>query len=82
MLFEIFYDSWFYDMEILIESKDAPEVKAHTRSYMQKSDMTKFKGSKRILTDLEKGDYTFLVIAKLPGVSSDTNAFSVRDFEF
>jgi len=44
--------------------------------------MTKFKGSKRILTDLEKGDYTFLVIAKLPGVSSDTNAFSVRCFEF
>lgn len=82
ILFEVFYDSQFYDLELLIESKDAPEVKAHGRSNMQSSDMAKFKGAKRILTDLEHGDYTFLVIAKLPGISSETNAFAVRCFEF
>lgn len=70
MLIEIFYDSWFYDLEVLIESKDAPETKAHSSSNIRRADLTKYKGSKRILTDLEPGDYTFLVIAKLPAVGS------------
>ena len=82
MLIEIFYESWFYDLEILVESKDAPETKAHTSSQLRKSDITKFKGSKRILTTLEPGDYTFLVIAKLPAVNTVTSKYSVKCFEF
>ena len=82
ILFEIFYDSQFYDLEILIESKDAGELKSHPNTYMQKSDMSKFKGARRIVTDLEHGDYTFLIIAKLPGINKETNEFVVRDFEF
>jgi hypothetical protein len=42
---------------------------------MQKSDMTKFKGTRRLVSDLEHGDYTFLVIAKLPGVSGGTTNY-------
>lgn len=44
--------------------------------------MSKFKGARRIVTDLEHGDYTFLIIAKLPGINKETNEFVVRDFEF
>jgi protocatechuate 3,4-dioxygenase beta subunit len=49
---------------------------------MQKSDMTKFKGARRIVTDLEHGDYTFLVIAKLPGIIHDTNSLEAKSIEF
>jgi hypothetical protein len=82
ILVEIFYDSQFYDLELLIESKDAAETKNNKQTYMQKSDMTKFKGARRIVIDLEHGDYTYFVIAKLPGVSGDTTAFAPRFFEF
>jgi len=82
MLIEIFYNSYFYDMELLIESRDAGETKQHAQSYMQKSEMSKFKGSRRLLTHLEHGDYTFMVIAKLPGVSHDTSGFIAPCFEF
>ena len=82
ILFEVFYDAQFYDLELLIESKDAGELKNGANTYMQKSDMTKFKGARRLVTDLEHGDYTFLVIAKLPGVSGDTTAYAPVCFEF
>jgi len=65
-----------------LESKDAPEVKAHARSALSKSDISKFKGSKKIFAELEKGDYTFLVVAKLPGVNRDTEALTVRYLEY
>lgn len=81
-LLEVYYDSQFYDLEILLESKDAPEVKAHGRSSLSKSDISKFKGSKRIFADLERGDYTFVVVAKVPGVSGPTEALAIRYFEY
>lgn len=81
-LLEVFYDPQFYDLEILLESKDAPEVKAHGRSALSKSDVSKFKGSKKVFAELEKGDYTFLVVARLPAVNRDTEALTVRYFEY
>lgn len=82
VLLEIYYDSQFYDLEILIESRDAPELKAHARSSMSRSDMTKFKGSKRIFAELERGDYTFIVVAKMPAVSGETAGLAVSFFEY
>ena len=78
----MFYDSQFYDLEILLESRDAPEVKAHARSALSKSDLSKFKGSKKIFAELEPGDYTFVIAAKVPGVEGPTETLSVGYFEY
>mmetsp|Transcript_21056 Transcript_21056/g.32602 ORF Transcript_21056/g.32602 Transcript_21056/m.32602 type:complete len:247 (+) Transcript_21056:1496-2236(+) len=80
--FEIFYDSQFYDLELLVQSKDAGEVR--TRSYSNKKsvDLTKYKGTKKVFAEVEPGDYTFKVVAKVPGQSRETRQWSIRYFEF
>ena len=60
---EIFFDPHFYDLEILIVSRDAPETRHHANSY-NSIDMATYKGSKRIFAEMQPGDYTFKVIAK------------------
>jgi hypothetical protein len=54
-------------LEIHIESKDAGEVRFSSARQMRKVDTTLYKGSKKLITELEEGDYTFKVIAKHPG---------------
>lgn len=67
---EIFYDPMFYTLELLLESRDAVEQsegRASRWSHKSKIDVTTYKGSKKILAQLEPGDYTFMIVAKLPG---------------
>jgi hypothetical protein len=49
---------------------------------MSKSDLSKYKGSKKIFAELEPGDYTFVVVAKVPGVDQHTEALSIGFFEY
>lgn len=81
-LLEVFFDPQFYDLELLLESKDAGEVKAHSRSSVTMAEMTKYKGSKRIFVELEQGDYTFKVVAKVPGVDAKTKELEVGFYEY
>ena len=67
---EIFYDPMFYTLELLVESRDAVEQadgRASRWSHKSKVDVTNYKGSKKVLAQLEPGDYTIMIVAKLPG---------------
>lgn len=60
----------FYTLELLLESRDAVEQsdgRASRWSHKSKVEITNYKGSKKILAQLEPGDYTLTIIAKLPG---------------
>lgn len=57
-------------------------MKAHARSALAKSDISKFKGSKKIFAELERGDYTFMVVAKVPAVDRLTEALTIGYFEY
>jgi len=48
VLFEVFYDSQFYDLELLVESKDASEVRSHMYNKQTHIEVSKYKGAKRI----------------------------------
>lgn len=72
MLLEVYFDPQFYDIELLIESREASEVRAHLYSGRPNSDITMYKGAKRVFVEAEPGDYTFKIVAKLPGAAQDT----------
>lgn len=82
MVMEIFYDAKMSDLEILIESRDAPEVHGHSSSGRSKEEISTYKGSKRVSAELEPGDYIFKVVAKQPGTSDETKDLQLRYHEF
>jgi len=82
LLLEIYYDPQFYDLEILVESKDDNEVRAHMYNHFRNVDITQYKGSKRVHIEAEEGDYTLKIIAKFPAGASDTEEFHVKFVEF
>ena len=82
MLLEIYYDPQFYDLELLVESRDASEVRAHMYQAQSNTDISKYKGAKRIQAEIEPGDYTFKVVAKLPGATRETKQLELKYFEF
>ena len=82
VLLEIYYDPQFYDLELLVESRDASQVRAHMYQAQSNTDISKYKGAKRIQAEIEPGDYTFKVIVKLPGASRDTKQLELKYFEF
>ena len=47
-LMEIYYDPQFYDLELLVESKDANEVRSHLYRAQSNIEISKYKGAKRI----------------------------------
>jgi hypothetical protein len=79
---EIYYDPQFYDLELLVESRDAGEVRSHIYSGKSKVDITKYKGAKRIMVEIEPGDYTFKIVAKIPGATKETREMQLKYFEF
>jgi len=58
-------------MELLVESRDAGEVRSHAYMARQAREVSKFKGSKRIFTEMEPGDYSVKVLLKSPGAKPD-----------
>ena len=70
MILEIFYDAQFYDLELLIESRDASEVRSSGSAGSFGRDASKYKGSKRVHAEFEPGDYTIKVVARLPGTET------------
>ena len=83
VLFEVYFESQFYDLELLVESKDASEVRAHYYSGQHGgTDITKFKGAKRVFIEAEPGDYTLEVIAKLPPKTKETESLNLKYIEF
>jgi len=73
VLFEIYYDPQFYDLELLIESKDAGEVRSHLyRAQQSNIEISTYKGAKRVQVEIQPGDYTFKVVAKIPGSTAET----------
>ena len=80
---EIFYEPQFYDLELLVVSKDASETKKGNGNRRSSNpDITMYKGAKVICTDLEPGDYTFQIISRLPGTDKHTEDFVPRYYEF
>ena len=82
VLIEVYYESYFYDLELLIESRDASEVRAHRYSKGSSTDISKYKGAKRVFVETEPGDYTFKVIAKLPGTTKEAESLTPKYYEF
>lgn len=67
----------------MIQSRDAAETKKSSGGRRSSApDVTLYKGSKRISTILEAGDYTFKIISRLPGTDQHTEDFVPRYFEF
>ena len=81
-LLEIYYDPQFYDLELLVESRDAGEVRSHIYKAQSNIDISKYKGAKRVSVEIEPGDYTFKVIAKVPGAARETRNLKLKYFEF
>ena len=48
VLLEIYYDPQFYDLELLVESKDAGEVRSHLYRAQSNIEISKYKGAKRV----------------------------------
>jgi hypothetical protein len=83
ILVEIFFDPTLYDLEVLIESRDAIEVRSKQFANNQmKHNEIDYKGSKKIYAELEPGDYTFYVIAKVPGAHQEINHLIPSHVEF
>ena len=82
VLLEIYYDPQFYDLELLVESRDASQVRSHMYQAQSNTDISKYKGAKRIQAEIEPGDYTFKVVAKLPGATRETKQLELKYFEF
>lgn len=80
---EIFFEPQFYDLELLVTSRDASETKSPNRGRRASApDITMYKGAKVIHTDLEPGDYTFQIISRLPGTDRSTEDFVPRYYQF
>jgi hypothetical protein len=71
MVMEIFYESYFYEMELIVESKDAGETRGRNYGARSNFDLTQYKGSKRVFASLEPGDYTVKILVKLPASQHD-----------
>ena len=71
ILIEVFFDPQFYDVELLFESREASEVRAHLYAGRTDTDVTQFKGAKRVMVEAEPGEYKLSIIAKLPGLSAE-----------
>ena len=52
-MFEIFYDPQFYQLEIYVESKDSGETRSSLKRTSRKLDVSIYKGSKKLITELE-----------------------------
>ena len=72
ILIEIYFCPQFYDLELLIESREASEVRSHLYSGKPNKDISMYKGNTRVFVEAEPGDYTLKIIAKLPGRGKDT----------
>jgi hypothetical protein len=48
VMMEVYYDNQFYDLELLITSRDANEVHAHAYSGSPNKDVSLYKGAKSI----------------------------------
>lgn len=72
---EIFYDPYFYDLELSLTSPDATHVRSHLnqpKTQLQKIDWSLFKGSKSIFVEVEPGAYDLKILQKLPSISDET----------
>ena len=81
VVFEVFYDPQFYDIELMVSSQDASEV--HQSYYRKQTpDLTHYKGAKRVFAEMEPGDYTLQIIAKTPGERHIPSTLVPRFIEF
>jgi hypothetical protein len=63
---EIFYDPYFYDLELSVYSTDATRVRTNLGSHRPKTvDWTLYKGSKQVFMELESGTYEMKIVQKL-----------------
>ena len=64
---EVFYDPYFYDIELSIFSTDATRTRSSYGSAAV--DWTLYKGSKQVFLELESGTYELRIVQKLQPVS-------------
>ena len=76
VLIEVYFDPQFYDLELLLESKEAAEVRTHNYASRTDTDVAQFKGSKRVFVEAEPGEYKLRIIAKLPALSPETKDYA------
>jgi hypothetical protein len=75
---ELYYDTQFYVLEVLIENKD-PQVFSGMGASI---DLTKYKGSKSITANFEEGEYVLKIIGKHASNHQSEAPFHVKYFEF
>lgn len=78
---EVYFDPQLYDMEVLLEATEASDVRAHRYSGKTDTDVSQFKGARRVFVEAEPGEYTLQLIAKLPALSASTAEFAPRYLE-
>ena len=81
MVLEIFYESMFYEMELIVESKDAGETRTQSYGARSNVDVSQYKGSKRVWAAMEPGDYTLKILVKLPAAQHSMHLFA-KYYEF
>lgn len=62
LFLEIFYETYFYDLELYLVSEDATIVRSHIYKETQKVDWSLYKGAKQIYVELEPGTYDLKIV--------------------
>jgi hypothetical protein len=83
IMIEVFYDPQFYDVEILMESKETVDTRSHIYKRESSVDVSTFKGAKRAFIEAESGEYVLQIIVKIPPItSSSMNQYAPKYTEF
>lgn len=78
MFLELYYDTQFYVLEVLIENI-GPQIAPGTPASL---DLTKYKGSKSITANFEEGEYVLKIIGKHASNHQSEAHWHVKYFEF
>ncbi len=59
VMIEVYYDPYFYDLEVSLTSLSALSSTRHHRYASSQVDWSLYKGAKRLFVELEPGEYEF-----------------------
>lgn len=81
VLVEVYYDPQFYDIEVLMEAAGASETQSRRYTRDRGTDVSQFKGARKVFIEAEPGEYKIGIVAKLPPLSPSTAEFTPRYLE-
>lgn len=66
---EIFYEPYFYDMELFLVAQDSDLVRDHIFKGVPNVDWSLYKGSKSVFVELDPGRYEIKIIQKKTAIA-------------